>query len=160
MIGKTINAVSSIQINPGNMAELADVGGTTYILPSISITKEATTAISAEAANLASGTMLMSGGSAGDSGNNGNIENQSNWNKGSFENTNDSLEYHFNKHGSGVGAKNINQYLKKAEEFSKNLKGATKQSVDGFVDGVTRYIKNGKYIDIAPDGTIISFGKR
>ncbi len=62
--------------------------------------------------------------------------------------------------GAEVGAKNIEQYVRKAEEFSKNLRGAEKHSVDGFVDGVTRYIKNGKYIDIAPDGTIISFGKR
>lgn len=64
------------------------------------------------------------------------------------------------KHGQEVGAKNADQYLRKAEEFAKNLRGAQKYKVDGAVEGVTRYIKNGKYIDLAPDGTIISFGKR
>ncbi|MDF9825376.1 hypothetical protein M2475_001831 [Breznakia sp. PF5-3] len=49
-------------------------------------------------------------------------------------------------------------YLNKAVEFSKILKGATKSKVDGFVEGVIRYKKNGKYIDIAPDGSIVSFG--
>lgn len=40
----------------------------------------------------------------------------------------------------------------------QNLKGATKSYINGMVDGVIRYKKNGKYIDLAPDGTIISFG--
>lgn len=31
--------------------------------------------------------------------------------------------------------------------------------VDGAVEGVTRYVKS-KYIDLAPDGTIVSYGKR
>jgi len=40
------------------------------------------------------------------------------------------------------------------------LRGAQSYKVDDAVEGVTRYVKNGKYIDIAPDGTIVSFGKR
>ncbi len=59
-----------------------------------------------------------------------------------------------------VGAKTKEQYINKAVEFSKNLKGATTHKVDGYTEGVMRYIKSGKYIDIAPDGTIVSFGKR
>ena len=63
--------------------------------------------------------------------------------------------------GDGVGAKNTEQYLRKAEEFAKNAKkGSTKSRVRGEVEGVIRYKKNGKYIDIAPDGSIVSFGKQ
>jgi len=58
-----------------------------------------------------------------------------------------------------VGAEDVAQYIRKAEGFAQNLRGATKSYVDGAVEGVIRYKKNGKYIDIAPDGTIISFGK-
>jgi len=32
--------------------------------------------------------------------------------------------------------------------------------VDGEIEGVIHYKKNGKYIDIAPDGSIISFGRQ
>ncbi|MBW7473875.1 hypothetical protein K0T92_03890 [Paenibacillus oenotherae] len=81
------------------------------------------------------------------------------WNKGSFDTAGDSLIKHFKKHGSQVGAEDLAQYIRKAEGFAQNLRGATKSYVDGAVDGVIRYKKNGKYIDIAPDGTIISFGK-
>lgn len=35
-----------------------------------------------------------------------------------------------------------------------------KSRVDGAVEGTIRYKKNGKYIDIAPDGSIVSFGKQ
>ena len=63
--------------------------------------------------------------------------------------------------GDGVGAKNTEQYLRKAEEFAKNAKkGSTKSRGRGEVEGVIRYKKNGKYIDIAPDGSIVSFGKQ
>ena len=63
--------------------------------------------------------------------------------------------------GDGVGAKNTEQYLRKAEEFAKNAKkGSTKSRVRGEVEGVIRYKKNGKYIDIAPDGSIVLFGKQ
>ena len=63
--------------------------------------------------------------------------------------------------GDGVGAKNTEQYLRKAEEFAKNAKkGSTKSRVRGEVEGVIRYKKNGKYIDIAPDGSIVSFGNQ
>ena len=82
------------------------------------------------------------------------------WNKGSFDSYEDSLEYHFNKHGKEVQATSKEQYYRKANEFSKNLKGAKQKNIQGSTAGVTRYYKNGKYIDLAPDGTIISFGKQ
>ena len=83
------------------------------------------------------------------------------WNKGSFDLAESSLEYHFNKHGAEVGANSPIEYLRKAEGFAQNAKkGSTKSKVSGAVEGTTRYKKNGKYIDIAPDGTIVSFGKQ
>lgn len=44
--------------------------------------------------------------------------------------------------------------------LKQNLRGAKKYPVKGEVEGVIRYVKNGKYIDLAPDGTIVSFGRR
>ncbi len=50
------------------------------------------------------------------------------WNKGSFESSKDSLERHYEKHSSEVGARNSKEYLRKAENFASNLKGATKNT--------------------------------
>lgn len=83
----------------------------------------------------------------------------SSWNRGSFDSSKDSLEYHYKKHGKEVNASSLEQYQRKAEGFMKNLRGAKKYNVDGAVEGVIRYVKNGKYIDVAPDGSIVSFGK-
>ena len=82
------------------------------------------------------------------------------WGKGSFENTENSVEYHFNEHGEKVGASDLRQYLRKAKEFARNLKRARKVGrVKGRTPGVIRYEKNGRYIDLAPNGDIISFGE-
>lgn len=60
-----------------------------------------------------------------------------------------------------MGEKDIQQYLRKAEEFAKNLKGARRAyNIPGVTPNVTRYYKNGKYIDLAPNRTIISFSKQ
>lgn len=84
-----------------------------------------------------------------------------NWNKGSFDTVEESLDYHYRKHGKEVGATSKEAYMRKAEEFAKIAKkGSSKSYVDGAVEGTIRYKKNGKYIDIAPDGSIISFGKQ
>lgn len=83
-----------------------------------------------------------------------------NWSKGSFDYPEDSLDYHYRTHGEEVGATSREQYLRKAEEFARTAKkGSTKSRVEGAVEGIIRYKKNGKYIDIAPDGSIVSFGK-
>ena len=82
------------------------------------------------------------------------------WHQGSHETKADSIIEHFTKHKNQVGAKNIAQYIRKAEAFKQNLRGAKSFRVNGATEGVTRYVKNGKYIDLAPDKTIISFGKR
>ena len=75
-----------------------------------------------------------------------------------FDSIEESVARHYYKHAYEVGASSVEQYIRKAEGFKINLKGATKSYVNGAVDGVIRYKKNGKYIDLAPDGTIISFG--
>jgi hypothetical protein len=80
------------------------------------------------------------------------------WGQGSYRSPEESLRAHFAKHGSEVGAKDIDHYLRKAEGFAQNLKGATKGPAPGATPGVVRYKKLGKYIDIDPDGNIISFG--
>ena len=81
------------------------------------------------------------------------------WNKGTFDTSEDSLMYHFKKHGQEVGASDVEQYLRKAEAFSEQLKGATKKSINHPTPGVTRYYKNGKYIDKIGN-QIVSFGKQ
>ena len=87
------------------------------------------------------------------------VHNACEWNKGSFNTPEDSLKYHYKKHGEEVNATSVEQYLRKAESFKLNLKGTKKKEIDGFIDGVIRYMKNGKYIDLAPDGTVVSYGK-
>ncbi len=82
------------------------------------------------------------------------------WNKGSFSSSAASLNYHFKKHGSGVGATNIVQYHNKADAFRQNLSGASVSNVSGSVSGVKRYKKLGKYIDLDPNKLIVSFGKQ
>ncbi len=67
---------------------------------------------------------------------------------------------HVRADGIEIETTSVEQYLRKAEGFMKNLRGAKKYFVDGAVKGVVRYVKNGKYIDLAPDGTIVSFGRR
>ncbi len=81
-----------------------------------------------------------------------------NWHEGSFNSPEESLNYHFETHGEEVGASTEEEYLRKAESFRDNLSGAQRSSVEGATEGVTRYSKNGRFIDLAPDGRIVSFG--
>jgi len=82
------------------------------------------------------------------------------WNKGSFGSAEESLKKHFEKHGAEVGATSLEQYLRKAQEFANNLRGAQRSAIEGFTEGVTRYSKAGRYIDLASDGSILSFGAK
>ena len=75
----------------------------------------------------------------------------------SFPSVEASLEYHFMEHGSEVGASSIDQYVRKADGFARNLRGATKSYPSDGTPGAIRYAKNGEYIIIAPDGRIISY---
>ncbi|MCQ2601215.1 MAG: hypothetical protein MJ184_07615 [Treponema sp.] len=85
------------------------------------------------------------------------------WGKGTFSNANESLLYHFDKHGKEVGAINIQQYLNKAKGFSQNLKNAKKIPSKNSLTGeynATRYEKNGKFIILDNETKdILSFGK-
>ena len=82
------------------------------------------------------------------------------WRKGSFDSIEDSIEHHYKKYGREVEASDVRQYLRKAKEFARTLKRARRVGeVDGPTPGVVRYEKNGRYIDLAPNGNIISFGE-
>ncbi len=73
------------------------------------------------------------------------------------------LNYHFGKHGSGVGTSNIVSYAQSAKNFKSNLSGAKSSKVNGSTPNVTRWKKNGKYIDICGSkniGKIISYGRQ
>ena len=81
------------------------------------------------------------------------------WHEGSFESPAVSLVAHYKKHGKEVKAKDAASYLNKAREFRRTAKkGVNPSKVNGKVDDVLRYRKNGKYIDLADDDRIVSFG--
>lgn len=85
----------------------------------------------------------------------------SKWHEGSCKYPAESLVKHYGEHGSEVNAKDPADYLKKAIYFKEYVKkGATTSPVHGYTPGVIRHKKNGKYIDIAPDGRIISYGSQ
>jgi RHS repeat-associated protein len=78
------------------------------------------------------------------------------WGKGTFSTLAKTIGYHFEKHGAEVGAKSMLQYLRKAYEFNRNLRGAEKVALE---NGATRYIKNGYYIIKDETGRILSYGR-
>lgn len=77
------------------------------------------------------------------------------WSAGTFEKIGASIAYHLEKHGAEVGAGSVWQYLRKAEGFAKNLKGAATTTLE---DGATRYTKNGKYVILDESKKILSYG--
>lgn len=84
------------------------------------------------------------------------------WGKGTFETENDSLLYHFEKHGAEVGASTPDQYLNKAKGFKQNLKRSLGpyKSLNDFGDHTGwKFIKKDKFIilDLNKD-KILSFG--
>lgn len=84
------------------------------------------------------------------------------WHQGSFPSVYKSINYHFDKHKSGIGSSNICAYVRSAQGFKSNLSGATSFPVHGSTPNVTRYKKNGRFIDIygTPNtGKIISYGR-
>ena len=82
------------------------------------------------------------------------------WDKGSFDSVEDSVARHFYKHGREVGADTVEQYLQKSIDFARNTRNARRAPVSGATYGVTRFSKNGKYVDLTIDRKIISFGKK
>lgn len=65
------------------------------------------------------------------------------WSNGTFRTVAASIRNHFEKHGAEVGAQNVGQYLRKAEGFARNLRGARTSDLG---NGVTRYMKKGYYV--------------
>ncbi|MBO0445711.1 hypothetical protein JZO78_05100 [Enterococcus ureilyticus] len=79
------------------------------------------------------------------------------WGKGNTNSTQANIRKHFDKYGDEVWAASIEEYMRKAEEFAKTVKKGVKPSnVAGHTPDVKRFRKNGRYIDLAPDGSIIS----
>lgn len=81
------------------------------------------------------------------------------WHPGSYTSSEASLLDHFLRHGIEVGAEDVEQYLRKALGFKQNLRRAQRSFPQGATEGTIRYVKSGRYIDLAPDGRIISFGR-
>jgi len=71
----------------------------------------------------------------------------------------DSIVNHFGKHGEDMGADSVWRYLRQAKAFRQQLKRVSGRLVEGDTPGVMRYVKQGKYIDLTPEGKIVSFGK-
>ncbi len=82
------------------------------------------------------------------------------WHPGSYNSAMESALDHYAAHGEEVGATSFDNYINKARGFMQNLRRASSSAVEGYTEGVIRYWKAGRYIDLAPDGRIISFGSR
>ena len=86
--------------------------------------------------------------------------------KGSFNSVNETINYHFGRHGAEVGAKNASQYLHKAIQVARDVVKnniAPIRAVTGTTSNVYRYIVGDYYIHMAIEGAkiiIVSFGLR
>jgi len=84
------------------------------------------------------------------------------WGAGSFATPEESLRWHFQKHGAEVGAKTIEEYRRKAVEAMKARKGRG-TPVPGHTSNVRRFDVHGtnRYVDVDVDtGTVISYGRK
>jgi len=80
------------------------------------------------------------------------------WHEGGEADAAINLAKHYGKHADDVNADSLLQYARKAAAHFQNAKkGATKQAIEGATEGVIRYRKAGRAMDLAPDGRIISF---
>lgn len=61
----------------------------------------------------------------------------------------DSIRYHFDKHGAKVAAVNVWQYLRKAYERRRNLRGARRAALE---EGKVRYTKNARFLILDAQG--------
>lgn len=77
------------------------------------------------------------------------------WSRGTFPTVAESIKYHFIRHANEVSADNVWQYLRKAEAFTQNLRGA-KINISG--NDALRYVKKGYYVIKDQAGKILSFG--
>jgi len=77
------------------------------------------------------------------------------WSRGTFPTVAESVKYHFMRHGKEVSSSNVWQYLRKAEAFDKNLRGAKVYILE---NETSRYVKKGYYVIKDQAGKILSFG--
>jgi hypothetical protein len=77
------------------------------------------------------------------------------WSNGTFPTVAESIRYHFARHGESLLAKSVWQYLRKAGNFSNNLRNARKSTLE---NDKIRYMKNGFFVIINLQGKIVSFG--
>lgn len=89
------------------------------------------------------------------------------WSKANRGSSRANIEYHYDRHGTDVGAKNLNDYCRKARALRDTVlkKKISRTPVLGGTDNVYRWKYNGKYIDmeIIQDGwqtiyKIVSYG--
>ena len=59
------------------------------------------------------------------------------------------------RHGRETGASDVWQYLRKADAFGRNLRGAGMINLE---DGTVRYVKKGYYLMKDGGGKVLSFG--
>jgi len=83
---------------------------------------------------------------------------QREWSPGSYGSSSTSFNDHFVRHGDEVGARSPETYLEKAISFKNRAARGRGRVVSGATEGVQRYTQGDTYIDVAPDGRIISFG--
>lgn len=81
-----------------------------------------------------------------------------NWGRGAFDSVEELLQYHFEEHGKEVGAKDIEQYTRRAERFRERVKSAKKTLSENGTPGSVCYTQNGKYIIIGFNKEILSYG--
>ncbi len=79
----------------------------------------------------------------------------SQWSKRTLPTVSKSIKYHFVRHGKEVLAADVWQYLRKADAFGRNLRGARTSILR---NNCTRFMKNGYYLIKSETGKTISFG--
>src|SRR5258708_2450205 len=77
------------------------------------------------------------------------------WSKGTFPTVAESIKYHFMRHGKEVSANSVWQYLRKANAFTRNPRGAKVYILE---NDASRYVKKGYYVIKDRAGKILSFG--
>ncbi len=88
-----------------------------------------------------------------------------NWAEGGRGSSANNARHHYNKHGIEVGAKDVEEYTKKATNFAnKVLNRKVKTAhVGGVTPNTKRYFFNQKYVDLSYNGSehlLVSFGKQ
>ena len=88
-----------------------------------------------------------------------------NWAEGGRGSSYKNSLYHFETHGTEVGARTLEQYTAKATNYANYVlsKGIKGYYVPGATPNTFRYKFNGKYVDLAFDGVehlLVSFGSQ